>query len=437
MRPLGIVLIAILLLLPIIWLPGIARGRDVIALFSQYLGMAALIAMAIAQIIATRWSGVEPVFGPLDQSYRVHKWLGIGSMVAILLHDTIDAEMDGLGRETVIVVAAETLGEISLYGLLILVIITIATFIPYHLWKWTHRLIGIFFVMGALHYLFILKPFSNGDPLGLYMGVVCVIGLVAYAYTSAPRRFRPYRTYRVERTRQEHGALAIEMVPEGRALRHRPGQFAFFSFMGAGLPEPHPVTISSAPAEDGRLRITVAPLGDLTGRVIRAVEAGGAVRVEGPYGRFGQGPARSGLWIAAGIGVTPFLALGQALAPSDPPVTMIYSVRDRSSAAHLAELEDLAAAKDNFRLELWESAARGRLTAEGATEFLNRSGDAARVMFCGPVEMRRSLAQGFAVSGVSPRDFHYEEFEIRTGLGLRPFARWLWDRRGDLAQRAG
>ena len=161
MKATGIAVIVIALLVPFLWLPGIANGRDVIALASQYLGMSALIAMAISQIIATRWLGVEAVFGPLDQAYRVHKWLGIGAMVAILLHDTIDAEMRGLGRETVLVEVAETAGEISLYGLLILVVITIATFIPYHLWKWTHRLIGAFFVLGAFHFVFILKPFSS------------------------------------------------------------------------------------------------------------------------------------------------------------------------------------------------------------------------------------------------------------------------------------
>ena len=86
-----------------IWLPSIAQGRDGIALFSQYLGMSALIAMAISQTIATRIAPVEWIFGGLDRAYVLHKWLGIGALVAILLHDTIDAEMTGLGRETLLV----------------------------------------------------------------------------------------------------------------------------------------------------------------------------------------------------------------------------------------------------------------------------------------------------------------------------------------------
>ena len=134
-KPIGLAIVAASLIVPMIWLPPLAAKFDSVALFSQYLGMAALIAMSLGQIIATRLGFVERIFGGLDRSYILHKWLGIGSMIAILLHDTIDAEMDGLGRETLLTEFAETAGEISLYGFLVLVVITITTFIPYHLWR--------------------------------------------------------------------------------------------------------------------------------------------------------------------------------------------------------------------------------------------------------------------------------------------------------------
>lgn len=422
MKPFRLILIALAILAPVIWLPGIAQGRDVIALFSQYLGLAALIAIAIAHLIATRWRIVDWVFGPLDQSYRVHKWLGIGAMVAILLHDTIDAEMTGLGAETALVELAETLGEISLYGLLFLVVITIATFIPYHLWKWTHRLIGIFFVMGAFHYLFILKPFANLDPLGIYMLVVCGLGLVAFAYTSAPRVFRPFRRYQITGLEPQGNAMAVTMKPLRLGIKHRAGQFAFASFINGGLTEPHPFTLSAPPQKDGTLRMTIAPLGDYTGRVLRALQVGGDVRIEGPYGYFGarlQGPQ---IWVAAGIGVTPFVALAGALEQGHGPVTLMYSVRDTDHAPHLAELQQIAQEKAQFTLIVWETAQTGRLTPEAIVAQAGDGLSATRVLFCGPVDMRRSLQAGLAAHGVTGRRFHYEEFEIRTGLGLRRIA---------------
>jgi predicted ferric reductase len=108
MRLLGLLLILAALLLPAVEFVGLAPGRDTVALFSQYLGVCALIAMAITEIIAIRLARIEPLFGPLDRSYILHKWLGIGAMTAILLHDTVDAEMNGHGAETILSELAET-----------------------------------------------------------------------------------------------------------------------------------------------------------------------------------------------------------------------------------------------------------------------------------------------------------------------------------------
>ena len=433
MKPLGIALIVAACLVPLVWLPGIAQGRDVVALFSQYLGIVALITMALAHLIATRWPGIEATFGPMDQSYRVHKWLGIAGMTAVLLHDTIDADMSGLGRETALVELGETLGEISLYGLLILVVITIATFIPYHLWKWTHRLIGIFFVFGALHYLLILKPFANTDPLGLYTGAFCVLGLIAFLYTSAPRALRPARDYAIESVTPEGRAIAVEMTPSGRAMKHHAGQFGFFAFTGGGLPEPHPFTFSSAPRTNGSLRVTIAPLGDLTNRLTRSLAPGQTVRVEGPYGHFGRHITGPQVWIGAGVGITPFMALAEALAPDAAPVVLIHAVKRAEDAPHRAALEALAADKPNLTFILWESSTRGRLNADTLVETAGAL-DETHVLFCGPANMRDSLSQGLRRHGVPQKRFHYELFEIRTGIGLEALAKWIWARRGALAK---
>ena len=413
---------------PLVWLPAIAAERDVVALFSQYLGMTALIAMALSQVIATRWAGVEQVFGPLDQSYRLHKWLGLWALAASFLHDTIDADMRGLGTPTALVDAAETAGEISLYGLLLLLVITVATFIPYHLWKWTHRFIGVFFVLSAFHYLFILKPFSNGDPLGLYMGVICLVGLLAYAYTSAPRAFRPSKAYRVKSLDTEGDALAVTLEPTGRPMRHRAGQFAFISFPDLGLSEPHPFTLSQAPANDGTLRMTIAPLGDYTIRLMSRLQVDATARVEGPFGHFAsvKGPQ---IWVAAGIGITPFAAMAGTLQPEDGPVTLLYSVRDRSKAAHLDELESASQA-GNLNLILRETSKDGRVSAPDIRDLAENLSDT-HVLYCGPAALRDALWSGLKDHGMSARRFRYELFEIRTGIGLKRLLDYLtsrWER---------
>lgn len=427
MRWTGLLIVCLALAAPLYGFVLEAGQRDPVAVMSQYLGAAALIAMGISQLLATRWRGIEAVFGGLDRIYVLHKWLGIGAMLAILLHDTIDADIDGLGRETVLTELGETLGEFSLYGLLILVTLTVATFVPYHLWRYSHKFIGGFFAISALHYILILKPFDLVDPLGLYVLAFCLLGIAAYLYTLLPYGLLKRRSaYRVADLQETGDALAITLVPQDRGLRHRAGQFAFLSFEAPGLGEVHPFTISKAPGDDRALRVSVKRLGDYTGRLRTALQAGATAQISGPHGHFL--PSRSGgeeVWVAAGIGITPFLAWAQALNDTAGPVHLFYCVRSREQAAHLDELQALAGAKPNLLLTIIESRKDGRLTADRIAAAVTGPLATIRVAFCGPRRMREDLRRDLAAKGLPASRFLFEEFEIRTGIGLRRAAEWV------------
>ncbi|MEO1537281.1 MAG: ferric reductase-like transmembrane domain-containing protein [Pseudomonadota bacterium] len=273
MNPFGLLVIAATALFPAYQLFTLPDVADKIALFSQYLGLAALILMTWGQVLSTRLRGIETVFGGMDRVYVLHKWVGIIAMVALLLHDTIDADMRGLGRETALNELAETLGEVSLYGLLILVVISVATFIPYHLWKWTHKAMGSMFAAGAFHFFFIMKPFAMSDPTGLYTGFFCLAGLAAYIWMLWPETLRPSYGYEIANLQTTGDALAITLFPKGKPLRPRPGQFGVLQFTGAGKAEPHPFSFSKID-EDGSLRVSIKALGDFTGSLKQTVQVG-------------------------------------------------------------------------------------------------------------------------------------------------------------------
>jgi len=420
MRPIGLALCALMILLPLIWFWPLTAKYDPIALFSQYLGSAALIAMAISQVLATRIRGLEAIFGGLDRIYILHKWLGIGALVLVLLHDTIDADIDGLGRETLLSEIAETLGEISLYGFLALGLLTIATFVPYHLWKLTHKFMGAFFAASMFHFAFILRPFALSDPLGLYLLGVCSIGVLAYVLTLMP--LGRWHKYRVQDLVATGDAVEIILVPESRGFSHRAGQFAFVSFEAEGLDEPHPFTLSCAAQEDGALSFTVKPLGDYTRRLVRDLSAGTSARVSRPFGQFRAKSGRAQIWIAAGIGITPFRALAQ---DHKAPVTLLYATRSPETAPHLPELEQRAAEDETLDLRVFASGQGNRLGPDDVVEAAGGDLGSVDVLYCGPEQLRRDLMRDLVARGLPARRFHHEEFEIRSGLGLRRGLGWL------------
>ncbi len=430
LRIIGLVLIALASLAPIVWFAPLAASRDPIALFSQYLGSAALILMGINQFLATRVPGIETVFGPLDRIYVLHKWIGVIAMVCLGLHDIVDAEMNGL-RGGPLAGIAEDVGEVSLYGLLILVLASVITFIPYHLWKWSHRLIGVFFLMGAFHFFFIEKPFSSFDALGLYISAFCILGIVSYLWMSLLRPMAPRgHGYKVDRVRHIGGLTEVVLKPKARGLRHKPGQFAFLAISGSGLTEEHPFTLSGAPREDRSLRFSIKDLGDYTRRLRRELKEGMDATVSGPFGHFSMPAGRDPqVWIGAGVGITPFLAFAESLKSRETgPVKLYYCVRDRDDIPYAVDLEKIAETADNLELVIFNSNEGARLTPERIAADLGGSLSQAHVFFCGPVSMRRALKSGLVLKGLRASRFHFEQFEMRTGIGLNTLANWLWDR---------
>lgn len=435
MAPLGILIIVATTIFPAFQLWSLPNVSDQVALFSQFLGLAALILMAWGQILATRLPGIETVFGGLDRVYVLHKWSGIVAMAAILLHDTIDAEMRDSGPETFLSELAETLGEMSLYGLLILVVISVATFVPYHLWKWTHKVMGALFAAGVFHFVFIMKPFALGDPAGLYTGAFCTAGVLAYLWTLLPDTLRPSKGYKISGLDKSGGALVVSMAPKGKGITPVAGQFGVLSFAAAGKSEPHPFSFSSI-GPDGALRVTIKALGDFTTGLERGLAVGQDLRIQGPFGRFRLGEKAREVWVAGGIGITPFLAGAQALKAEAGVVDLFYCIRSRDAAPHLAELQAMAKAKPNLRLHLMVSSEGQRVSADKIAEVVGEELAKARVAFCGPVALREALKSGLARYGVSARQFHYEEFEFRTGIGLQRLAAWVLRRGLEVSRQA-
>lgn len=417
MNPTGLLLIVASLLLPAFAIWPLTDIHPNGALLAQYVGVASIITMAWAQIIATRWRGIEPLFGAMDRAYVIHKWLGISALAMMYLHDTIDPEIKDLTPETWLTNLGEEMGEISLNGITILVTITMVLFIPYHLWRWTHRFIGVFFVLAVLHFAFIGKPISNGSTLGIFVLSMGLLGAVTSIYASLPLRFQRKLPYTVTDIEKTGSATAITLSPMYSSLRHRAGQFAFFEFTSRGLTEPHTFTISSAPNSNGTLRITAKALGNYTRKLPTHVTIGTSVNVQGPFGPFGTSRAKkSQIWIGGGIGITPFAALLDTWDETRPQVDLFYCIRGTANAPHLDELVAQVDLLPNAKLHVVDSIHDPRLTADHILQICGNDLSKHRLLFCGPTSMRNKLRSGLAEYGLRKRHFHYEEFEIRTEI---------------------
>ena len=121
---------------------------------------------------------------------------------------------------------------------------------------------------------------------------------------------------------------------------------------------PHPFTIASADRGDRTISFQIKALGDYTRGLADRLQAGTGRAVEGPYGRFDiarRNPRAQQIWIAGGIGVTPFLAWLESLQANPgnaPAADLHYCTRDRAADPFVARLESLCASLPGVRLQV-------------------------------------------------------------------------------------
>ena len=137
--------------------------------------------------------------------------------------------------------------------------------------------------------------------------------------------------------------------------------------------------------------------------------------LEGPYGRFdfaaGRSASQPQVWIAGGIGITPFVARLQALAamPGEqrPTVDLFYAAR--SAQAFPENLPALCAAA-GVRLHRRATDCQKTFTPDDVAACLPAGGS---VWFCGPAGWGDELARHLGAAGLPGRAFHRECFEFR------------------------
>ncbi len=429
---------------PLVDAQGAAVGWWKLRQHAIYLsGLWSIGLMALAMLLALRLPLFDRAMGGLDQVYRLHKWTGIAAALSAIAHwgakessDLIKGVWGSTGKPAREVVLpwltdsrglAKDVGEWAFYALLAMVVLTLLSrLLSYKHWRLLHRAMPVLF-LGLVFHAVALMPLSFWAlPLGLLMGALLALGSLAAMWSLlgwiGRRRSHTARIQSVQVLGDAGAPIEVICAMPASWRGHRAGQFAFVRFDAAE--GAHPFTIASAPHALGNspqgqplLRLVIKPLGDYTRTLHQRLHAGQRVDIEGPYGCFdGQGARRrQQVWVAAGVGVTPFLALLEARQPGataegaqSPPVQMHYCTRDAQRDPLLPRLQALCAqALPPVPLTVHNEAQGQRLTPQA----LQVTPGPLDIWFCGPQGLGDALHTH--ARGPRPWRLHRESFVMR------------------------
>jgi len=386
---------------------------------SQISSLVGLVLMSVTLLMATRMRIVEKAFGGLDKAYAIHHLLGSISFI-LLVHHPLFLLVSALPHAKLAVMyvlpgamPSYNAGIFALYIMILSFILMIFVTLPYHIWKLSHQLLGAVMLLGSVHALLIASDISIYMPLRYYMIFWIMIGLssVVYKLFWYPRSPSKY-VYTVSKIDRLLDTVNVYLRPQRRAMEYLPGQFAYISYPGNPVgAEEHPYSFSSVGPE---MRFSVKMLGDGT-VLLPQLKVGSKAFVYGPYGSFGD-PYLSGqealVWIAGGIGITPFLSMlaEEKNKPGTRPITLYYCVSTEDEAVFMNEIRGLVVGSKSVRVALWVSKKNGRLSVDRIRDQLPTG--SYRVQLCGPGPMMQSLRDQFVKEGVPGDNIIFEQFQF-------------------------
>lgn len=451
MRYRGPAVLGVVVLIPVVlWFTAapldtrFLDARTTLTSIAVVCALAGTTCFAMNLLLGARLHLVDHLFGGLDRMYQTHRINGRVAFLLLLAHGVLivaSRATTSLDSAIGVLTGDEgwtvTLGVIALIAMAAAIYQTLYVRLNHELFVFVQRSFGVIFLIAALHVFRTPGTKALSPALTYYLFAVAASGILAWLYRSILGdqlvRKHEYRVSKVNRLDQS--VTELTLTPEDRPLEFTPGQFAFITLYskemekifhpfdvvydggnavftmrsGAVRRQAHPFSITSSPG-DRDLKVAVKALGDFT-RALRSVEHGAFATVEGPYGAFShiKIPNRKQIWIAGGIGITPFLSMARSMTGTEFEIDFYYAMETGDEGYFLDELWEIADKNPRMKVIPIRRDRLGYMTADdvaGVTkDFKDRN-----ILICGPPPMIDGLTAQFVAMGVPRNQIHFEKF---------------------------
>ena len=408
-------------------------GRHV----GQMFGAESIVLLALALVLISTLPWVEEWFDGIDRAAVWHRRIAVAGLLLLVPHLALASNPDSSAAGPPLAVAG-AFGLFALAGWAVLPRwrsmvprvfhrrITSVRELPgvrhlrglvggYERWRAVHKTTGVFVAAGFVHGLLDATGFDGAPILRWSYVAAGGVGLAFYVYREVfARFFVSLHDFQVQGVRVvQDGLVEVALRPLGRPMTFVPGQFAIVYLEAKDGWLRHPFTIASAPHEPV-VRFTIKALGDATSRLHEWVKPGMPAVIGGPHGRFDRhnGTDRQ-VWIAGGVGVTPFLSWLRSLEQEPLTGQVDFFYASEGPAPFADEVRAIAAQHPALNVHLVDSSVAGFLTPAQVVDELGGVTPGLSVFLCGPHGMTKTFRTAFRRAGVTRADIHHEHFTWR------------------------
>ena len=134
---------------------------------------------------------------------------------------------------------------------------------------------------------------------------------------------------------------------------YKPGQYIMVTIKSGEKELVHPLSLSSSPTDLDFIEFTKKLTSSEYSNRLRAMRIGDWAKIDGPYGKFTcECEFEKILFLAGGIGITPFYSIVKFCTDNKLPTGMIlfYGARNQSEIAFKTELDEMQLRNGNLRI---------------------------------------------------------------------------------------
>lgn len=420
---------AVLLVIPVFFWSQLLSGADLGGILydgGRLLSLAGFVLIFIQYVLSARLKWLEKGIGQ-DKFFIIHRLSGIVGLVLILVHPAFLFSADLLWGIPFSIYPLKLVGVMALLCLVVTAggaLAYQALKCKYETWKALHWASYAILPLGFVHSFFLGSTLQSQPVVRVFWIVLAILYVAIIGcrvWTAIRVRRSPYRIGQVRRETHDTWSLTFE----GPRIDYQPGQFMRVQLIRKNKVEPsHPFTIASSPTQK-HLSITVKAVGDFT-RTIKDTRPGDRAYVDAPYGAFSflglpdrNHDADNLVFIAGGIGVTPFMSMLRYLRDKGLKrnVTLIWGNKNERDMIFKKELEALVkqtSLKVVHVMSMQEDwAGEKGYVDEPRLKRLLDGVDNPQVFVCGPPVMMRLVMRALRGVGIPRGHIHSERFSLR------------------------
>jgi len=399
---------------------------DVLTLYrlGQIFGVFGLTALALQVVMSARIRFIEKKIG-YPRLLKLHSLNAKLAFFFILLHPVLIIwDLNRLGQSIGQTILSFTifhfLGTFALVLMIVTILLTVYQAkirLNYEHWKIIHKVGYLIILLGFTHSFFVGTDINSRSlPFywWLFLGVLVLFAVCyRFIYRRILLRKSVFRIAKIMSETKDVRSIYFEKTDSGSIFNYRPGQFAFVRFFNPRLSsEEHHFTISSSP-KDKYLRMTIKESGDFT-RTLGNLRVGDIATIEGPFGVFSSaGLSNPLIYIAGGIGITPFISMlrHEAQEKRTKPVILFYSVKTKQDSVFYHEIEKLKKENPWFKAYYRITETEGRLTVNFLQKHANLK--KSKIFICGPKPMIDALTKDLSPLIRNPNYIITEKFALK------------------------